>query len=199
MPRSIGDLGIKAPSVPIFIQSVEKAGDVVLESESSSITVESIEAQSLTVSSHSGAITFKESSKQYVSKFIKVTSSSGSTALRSSLYSPSVLVEAMSGLLVLSATTTARELKVKNSSGSINGNVEYSKDATSVSTYETKSGSLNVTLKRWTGFLTVDSGSGSKHVGGDGLEKFNDGWKKGDGDSKAMFKVHSGSIKVKIS
>lgn len=169
----------------------------MLRAESSSITVESIEARTLTVSTQSGAITFKESSQQHVNEFIKVINSAGSTSIRSSLSTPSVLVEATSGLLVLSATTTATELTVKNSSGSIKGNVEYSKEATSVSTYESRSGSLNLTLRGWTGSLTADSGSGSKHVGGQGLEKLSDRWKKGDGDSKATFTTRSGSINVK--
>jgi DUF4097 and DUF4098 domain-containing protein YvlB len=159
--------------------------------------VEGIEASTLTVSTDSGGITFKELSKQLVDKFIKITNSSGSTALRSSLSSLSVLIEATSGSVRLAATTTATEFKVKNSSGSINGEVGYSKEVTSVATYGNKSGLVNITLKGWTGFLTAESGSGSKHVGGQGLEKLNDGWKKGDGDSRATFTTQSGSINVK--
>lgn len=198
LPRSIGDLEINTLSLPIFISTVAKAGDVVLKTESSPITVENIEARTLIASTHSGAITFKELSKQAVDKFIKVTNANGSTALRSSLFSPSVLVEATSGSLALAATTTATDLKVKNSSGLINGSVEYSDKAVSVSAYENKSGSLNITLKGWSGTLTAASGSGSKSVRGHGLKKFNGGWKKGDGESKASFISRSGSIKVEI-
>jgi len=176
---------------------VEKAGDVVLETESSPIDVTNIESRSLTVSTSSGMITFQALSKQLVDQFIKTSNSSGGTDLRSSLSSPSVLVEARSGSLRLAATTTATEFKVKNFSGSINGDVEYSKE-TSVSSYENGSGSLNIALKSWSGFLTADSGSGSKHIRGQGLEKWKGGWRKGDEDSTATFTTRSGSIDVEV-
>lgn len=197
LPRSIGDLHIKSLSLPISVQTVEKGGDIVLESHSSPIDVSNVESRSLTVSTHSGKITFEPFSKQTVDKFIKIANSSGSTSIRSSLSSPSVLVDGSSGSISLSAVTTATELQVKNRSGIISGDVEYAKQ-TSNSTYENGSGSLNVTLKGWTGFLTADNKSGSKHVGGRGLEKWNDGWKNGDGDSKARFSTQSGSIKVEV-
>jgi len=197
LPRSIGDLAINTLSLPIIIQRVEKGGDIVLKTESSPIDVENVESRSLTVSTHSGMITFQALSEQIVDKFIRVSNNSGGTAMRSSLSSPSVSVEATSGSLGLAATTTATELKVKNMSGSISGGVEYSK-ATSSSSYENSSGALSITLKEWTGFLTASSSSGSKKVEGRGLEKWNDGWKKGDGDSKARFTTQSGSIRVEV-
>jgi len=196
LPRSIGDLEIKTLSLPIFIQTVEKAGDVVITSHSAPISIASVEARSLTVSSHSGSITFEDLSEQHVDKFIKITDSSGRTKLGSSLFSPSVIVKSSSGSLGFAVVTTATELKFKNSSGSIVGDVEYTKDVTSISTYENNSGSLNIKLKGWTGFLTADTSSGSKHVEGRGLEKWNDGWKKGDGASKALFTTQSGSIRI---
>jgi DUF4097 and DUF4098 domain-containing protein YvlB len=189
-------LEVKSLSLPVFIQTVEKAGDVVITSHSAPISVASVEARSLTVSSHSGSITFEDSSEQHVDKFIKITNSSGSTKLGSSLFSPSVIVKSYSGSLRLTVVTTAIELKFKNYSGSIAGDVEYSSDVTSISTYENDSGSLNIKLKSWTGFLTAESRSGSRHVTGHGLEKWNDGWKKGDGASKSMFITQSGSIRI---
>jgi len=198
LPRRIGNLDIKTLSLPIVIQTVGMANDVVLRTDSSPITVANIDAHTLTVSTKSGNITFEEFSEQRLEKFIKVDNSSGNTNLRSLLSSPSVLVEAMSGSLALSTTTTATTLKVKNSSGSINGDVEVSKNSTSDSTYENGSGSIKVTLKGWSGFLTAESGSGSKRVEGHGLERWNDGWKKGDGNSKARFTTHSGSINVEV-
>lgn len=175
---------------------MEKAGDVVITSESAPISVASVEAHSLTVSSQSGSITFEDMSEQHADTFIKITNSSGSTELGSSLFSPSVVVKSSSGSLGFTIVTTATELKFKNSSGSIIGDVEYSNDVTSTSTYENSSGSLNIKLEGWTGFLAVDSSSGRKHVTGQGLVKWNDGWKKGDGASKAMFTTQSGSIRV---
>jgi DUF4097 and DUF4098 domain-containing protein YvlB len=198
LPHSIGDLEIKTLSLPIFVQTIEKAGDIVLKSESSPITVKTVEARTLTVSTNSGSITFDKMSEQLVDKFIKVTNSSGSIALRSSLSSPSVQVEANSGSLDLAATTTATKLELKSSSGTIDGKVEYSNNVSSVSTYENNSGSLDIKLKGWTGFLTANSGSGSKDIRGQGLEEFNNGWKKGNGDSKAMFSTNSGSIDVEV-
>ena len=156
-----------------------------------------IESRSLTVLTKSGAITFEESSEQFVEKFIKVTNSSGNTALRSSLSSPSVQVESLSGSIALAVKTAATDLKIKNNSGSIQGSVDYSKEATSTSLFENKSGSLSITLKHWTGFLTAESSSGSKQIRGDGVERWNDGWKKGDRDSVATFTTQSGSINVK--
>lgn len=198
LPPSIGDLEIKSLSLPVFVQTVEKAGDVVITTESSSISVAGVEARSLTVSSQSGSITFEDLSEQYADRFINVSNSSGSTKLASSLFSPSVDVKSSSGSLGFTVATTATELKFKNSSGSIFGDVEYSNKVISSSTYENSSGSLNVKLKGWTGFLTADSSSGSKRVEGQGLEKWNDGWRKGDGDSKARFATQSGSIRIEV-
>jgi len=95
-------------------------------------------------------------------------------------------------------TTTAAELKIKNSSGSIAGDVEYANDVVSVSSYRNSSGSLNIAMTGWTGFLTAESSSGSKKVGGQGLERWNNGWKKGNGTSTAAFTSQSGSIKVEV-
>lgn len=194
----MSDLEIKTLSLPVFIQSVERANDVVLISKSAPISIGSVKARSLTVSSQSGSITFEDSSKQHIDEFTKVTNSSGSTNLRSSLFSPSVIAESSSGSLGLTMATTAAELKVKNSSGSVAGEVEYTEDAASVSSYENSSGSLNIKLKGWTGFVTAASGSGSKNVGGQGLERQNDGWKKGNGASTAAFTSRSGSINIQL-
>lgn len=177
---------------------MERAGDVVITSKSSSVSVAGVEARSLTVSSQSGSITFEDMSKQYADRFIKVSNSSGSTKLGSSLFSPSVDVKSLSGSLWFTVATTATQLKFKNSSGSMVGDVEYADKVISNSTYENSSGSLNVKMKVWTGFLTADSSSGSKHVEGRGLEKWDDGWKKGDGGSKAMFATQSGSIRIEV-
>lgn len=198
LPRTIGNLEIKTLSLPIFLNAVEKAGDVILKTESSAIMVERVEARSLTVCTHSGFITFKDSSQQFVDNFIRVTNSSGGTALNSSILSPSLLCNTSSGTLGLAAMTTASEIKIKNVSGSINGEVKYSPQNTSDSTFENNSGSINVTLQGWTGYLTANSSSGGKHVGGQGLEKWKGGWKKGVSDSKATFITHSGAINVKI-
>ena len=189
LPRNMGNLGIKTLSLPVFIQDVEDANDVVIIGHSSPISVGKVEARSLTV---------EDWSKQRIDKFTKITNSSGSTSLRSSLFSPSVVAEASSGSLGLAMATTATELKVKNSSGSVNGEVEYVKDDTSVSSYENRSGSLNINLKGWSGFLTAESRSGSKNVGGRGLERWNDGWKKGSGASTAAFISQSGSMNIQV-
>lgn len=135
---------------------------------------------------------------QHTDKFIKVTNFSGSTDLRSSLFSPCVIAESSSGSLGLAMATTAEELKVKNSSGSIDSKVEYAKDVASVSSYENRSGSLNVALEGWSGFLTAESRSGSKNVRGHGLERWNNGWKKGTGASTAAFTSQSGSIDIEV-
>ena len=198
LPRNTGDLEIQTLSLPVFIQAVDKGKDVVITSHSAPISVENVEARSLTVSSHSGSIVFEDSSKQHLDKFIKVSNSSGSTKLHSSLISPSVHAESLSGSVDLALATTATDLLVKNSSGSVGGGIEYAKDATSVSSFESSSGSLNVSMKGWTGFLTAESDSGSKNVGGNGLERWNDGWRKGTGPSTAGFISKSGSIKVRV-
>lgn len=191
-------MDIRTLSLPILVQAIEKAKDVALASDSAPISVAALKAHSLTVSSRSGPITFERLSKQNIDTFIKVTNSSGSTKLCSSVISPSVIVESSSGSLGLTMLTTATELSVKNSSGSTVGIVEYVGDAVSDSSYVNSSGSLNMKLKGWTGSLTAESGSGAKNVNGEGLEKWNDGWKKENGSSKAAFKSQSGSIKVEV-
>jgi len=98
----------------------------------------------------------------------------------------------------LSIGTTATALELKSLSGSIFGEIGYINDSVSVSSYKTGSGSLNIKLKGWTGLLTAESGSGSKNVGGHGLERWNDSWKKGSGASTAAFTSQSGSIKVEV-
>jgi DUF4097 and DUF4098 domain-containing protein YvlB len=198
LPRTVGNLELKTLSLPIFIQSIGRANDVVIHTESSPISVAKVDARSLTVSTNSGSITFETLSKQTIDTFTKISNSSGSTALRSSLSSPSVSAESSSGSLGLSLTTTATELKIKNSSGSIGGEVEYAGGEDSVSEYVNSSGGLKVVLKGWEGFLTAESQSGSKNVGGNGLERWNEGWKKGSGKSKAAFRSQSGSINVEV-
>jgi hypothetical protein len=199
LPRSMGNLEIKTISLPVFLEGVEKANNVMIIGHSSPISVEKVEAHSLAVSNHSGSITFESSSKQIIDTFTKVTNSSGSTNLNSSLFSPSVSAETNSGSLGLRMKTTATEFSVKNSSGSLHGCVEYPEDIPSASSYENKSGSLNITLRGWNGFLTAATKSGSKKVGGSGLERWNDGWKRGTGESTASFKTQSGSLKVEVS
>jgi hypothetical protein len=198
LPRTIGDLDIKTLSLPIFIESVENANDVVIHTHSASIFIGNIEAHSLTVSTHSGSLVFESSTKQHTSKFINITNSSGSSNLRSSLFSPLVSAESSSGTLLLRIATTATELKVKANSGSTSGEVKYVEDEVSVSSYENTSGSLDIKMIGWTGFLTAESRSGSKDVRGRGLERWNEGWKKGHSDSTAAFRSHSGSIKVGV-
>jgi len=200
LPRNIGNLEIKTLSLPIFIHAVEEANDVVIRTQSSPISVGRVEARSLTVSSHSGSIAFEPFSKQHIDKFTTITNSSGSTKLGSSIFSPSVSVVSSSGGLGLSITTTAVDLMVKNSSGSVRGEVDfvYEEDAVSVSSYENSSGSLQIRLSGWTGFLTAETSSGSKNVGGRGLERWNNGWRNGKGASTAAFKTQSGSLKVEV-
>jgi len=198
LPSSIGNLVIKSLSLPIFLQTVERANDIVIHTESASISVANVKAHSLTVSSQSGSITFENESKQQTDKFTTITNSSGSTSLRSSLSSPYVAVESSSGSVALKTVTTATDLKVKNSSGSIGGEIEYVSDNTSVSRFENSSGSQNVRLRGWTGFLTAQSSSGSKNIFGQGLERWNDGWKKGSGDSTVAVTSQSGSIKIEV-
>jgi DUF4097 and DUF4098 domain-containing protein YvlB len=199
LPRSIGDLDIKTISLPIFVQGVDKANDVVLKTTSSHISVHDIDARSLTVSSLSGSIAFESSSEQLAEKFIKVTNSSGSIAMRSSLSSPSVSIDGKSGSMSLATTMTqATEHDIRNTSGSVSGEINYAKHATSVATYGNVSGSLNITLSGWSGFLTAYSLSGSRNIKGSDLERYNDGWRNGDGESTATFKTVSGSINVKV-
>jgi len=57
---------------------------------------------------------------------------------------------------------------------------------------------VNVRLRGWTGFLTAQSSSGSKNIFGQGLERWNDGWKKGSGDSTVAVTSQSGSIKIEV-
>lgn len=68
----------------------------------------------------------------------------------------------------------------------------------SVSEYSNNSGGMGIRLSGWTGFLTVENGSGSKNVGGSGLERWNEGWRMGSGKSTASFRNHSGSLKVEV-
>jgi antitoxin component YwqK of YwqJK toxin-antitoxin module len=102
--------------------------------------------------------------------------------------------------LKLGIATTATKLQIGNSSGSITGEVEYvnGEKNDSVSEYQNHSGELRVRLSGWTGFLTAENGSGSKNVGGSGLERWNEGWRKGNGKSTASFRNHSGSLKVEV-
>jgi hypothetical protein len=116
--------------------------------------------------------------------------------LGSSLSSPAVIVKSYLGSLGLTVLTIAIELKFKNYSGSITGDVKYSSYVTSISTYENNLGSLNIKLKSWTSFLIAESRSGSRHITGHGSEKWNNGWKKGDRASKATFTTQSGSIRI---
>ena len=102
----------------------------------------------------------------------------------------------------LGLATTATKLQIGNSSGSITGAVEYvnsnGEKAASVSEYENRSGSLNVRITGWEGFLTAKNGSGALHVGGSDLERVDGGWRRGKGDSTASFKSGSGSLKIEV-
>ena len=118
--------------------------------------------------------------------------------LRSSIFSPSVSAESFSGSINLDIATTATELRVKGLSGSISGDVVYVGDEVSVSSFENRSGGSSIRMKNWSGFLTAESRSGSKEVRGRGLERWNEGWRNGRGDSTADFMTYSGSLKIEV-
>lgn len=198
LPKECGNLTINALKLPIVMQSAGKCKDVVLTSESSEIDVGNIDCWTLSVTSRSGAIIFPEATEQYAERFVKVTCTSGEIKLLSSIFTPDLQIESTSGSVKLLSATNAKKLKLSNKSGSVNADLDFMDSGTSDTTYESASGSLNVKLRRWSGYITAQSGSGSKKIVGRGLKQINGGWQNGDGASTAHFTTKSGSIRVEI-
>lgn len=201
LPRGSGDVNVHSPQLPIVVQSGERAGDVVLRTESASISVGDIGAKSLLVVSQSGSVTLESSSEQIADDFITVETRSGGIKCLSSLLSPKLMVQSQSGTISTVAATNAGEIRIKNGSGSINADLDLMDVASSDTAMECGSGSVSAKLRRWSGLVTAQSKSGSRSVRGDGVVQDKDGgggWHKGSGDAKLAVTTKSGSIKVEL-
>lgn len=198
LPKDSGDVTVNALSLPIIVESVPRGRDIVLINQSSSIVVHNIEARSLTVQTQSGDITFEKTGRQQVDEFVVVNSSSGSTKLFSTILTPKLHVDNKSGSTSMYVTTDTKDLAITSKSGTITTEVDYLGSEHGTSIYQNISGSIRAQMRRWEGFLTVKSGSGSSQVKGDNLNNTNGGWQRGTGDAKASFSTRSGSVNVLV-
>lgn len=196
LPKISGNLEVQSLSLPILVQSTGKCDDIVLSDNSGRISVGNVDSTSLTVLSKSESIEFTANTEQHVRVFTKLANSSGHISISSSVFTPDLQISSQSGSIKLLTATNASCFGLSNFSASIDADIDCMNKDASEGNYDSRSGSMRIVLRRWSGFLTAQSGSGSKKIFGDNLRQINGGWQKGEGSSSANFTTKSGSIHV---
>lgn len=212
VPKEVGgNVHINGLKLPIISQSsgIIK-GDLVLRTESSNITLASLDCQgNVTCESKSGTVTISPSSELRISGNLQLSSRSGNVKCADcQVLCNDIQAESRSGSLALALTTPCVSLKLQSRSGNVRADIESSASSPINWSVENESGSVDLTLRRYPNTATVAlrTASGARKFKSDtSMVKTSEGgwdyWKPSDGVSIGETRVStkSGSINVQVS